>query len=72
MFEKLKGFKTYIAAGLAAVVAFLAALGKIDGAQSDVIVGALDSIWQVLTALALIFMRSSNAKTDAKIDEANK
>ena len=71
MFEKLKGLKTYIAAGLAAVVAFLAALGKIDG-QSDVIVGALDSIWQVLAALALIFMRSSNAKTDAKIDEANK
>ena len=72
MFEKLNGFKTYVAAGLAAVVAFLAALGKIDGGQSDAILAALDSLWQVLAALALIFMRSSNAKTDAKIDEANK
>ena len=62
MIQKLNGYKTYVAAGLAAIVAFLAALGKIDGSQSDAVVSALDSLWQVLTALALVFLRSAKVK----------
>lgn len=59
MLEKLSGFKTYVVAGLAAIVAFLAALGKIDGGQSDAILAALDSLWQVLAALAIVFLRAA-------------
>lgn len=58
MLQKLNGYKTYVAAGLAAIVAFLAALGKIDGSQSEAVVSALDSLWQVLAALALVFLRA--------------
>ena len=62
MLQKLNGYKTYVTAGLAAIVAFLAALGKIDESQSETVIAALDSLWQVLAALALVFLRSAKAK----------
>ena len=65
MLEKVNGYKTYVAAFLAAVVAALATLGKIDGGQSANVLAALDSLWQVLAALALVFLRASK-KDDAK------
>lgn len=67
MLQKLNGYKTYVAAGLAAVVAFLAALGKIDGSQSETVIAALESLWQVLAALALVFLRAG-----AKVEGGDK
>lgn len=64
MIQKLNGYKTYVTAGLAAIVAFLAALGKIDGAQSESVIAALDSLWQVLAALALVFLRAGTKAAD--------